>query len=254
MLATGVLLLGVFVWIQSRTGSPLLPLKVVTDRNRSASYVSIGIAGAALFGVFLFLTYYLQQNRGYSPVTTGVAFLPMTLAVMVTAVITNTKLSGRFSPRVLVAGGMSLGAAGMLGLTQLSLTSGYAGAILPSLMAMGVGMGLVFGTAMNNATIGVDPADSGVASALVSAAQQVGGSLGTALLSTLAASAATSFVTSNAVGRPTQALLAHAAMHGYTTAFAVAAGMFAAGAVIAGLLYERGVKQPELGAEPVLAH
>jgi MFS family permease len=244
----------VFVWLQARTNSPLLPLKVVADRNRSASFLSIGIAGAALFGVFLFLTYYLQQNRGYSPVTTGVAFLPMTLAVMVTAVITNTKLSGRFSPRVLVAGGMSLGAAGMLGLTQLSLTSGYAGAILPSLMAMGVGMGLVFGTAMNNATIGVDPADSGVASALVSAAQQVGGSLGTALLSTLAASAATSFVTSNAVGRPTQALLAHAAMHGYTTAFAVAAGMFAAGAVIAGLLYERGVKQPELGAEPVLAH
>jgi EmrB/QacA subfamily drug resistance transporter len=254
MLGTGVLLLGVFAWLQSKAGNPLLPLKVVADRNRSASYLSIGISGAALFGVFLFLTYYLQQSRGYSPVTTGLAFLPMTLAVMVTAVVTNTRLSGRFSPRLLVTAGMVLGGGGMLGLTQLSLTSSYAGAILPWLVAMGVGMGLVFGTAMNNATLGVDAADAGVASALVSASQQIGGSLGTALLSTLAASAATSFVGANAVGRPSQALLAHAAMHGYTTAFAVAAGMFAAGALVAGLLYERGIKRPALTGEPVLAH
>jgi EmrB/QacA subfamily drug resistance transporter len=254
MLGTGVLLLIVFVWLQSRVRNPLLPLKVVTDRTRSASFLSIGISGAALFGVFLFLTYYLQQSRGYSPVTTGLAFLPMTLSVMLTAVVVNTRLSGRFSPRLLVTGGMILGAGGMLGLTQLDLTSSYAGSILPWLVAMGVGMGLVFGTAMNNATLGVEAADAGVASAMVSASQQIGGSLGTALLSTLAASAATSFVTTNAVGRPTTAVLAHAAMHGYTTAFAVAAGIFAAGAVIAGLLYERGVKRVEPAGAPVLAH
>ena len=122
------------------------------------------------------------------------------------------------------------------------------------MVAIGVGTGLVFGTAMNNATLGVEAADAGVASAMVSASQQVGGSLGTALLSTLAASAATSFVTTNAVGRPTNAVLAHAAMHGYTTAFAVAAGIFAAGAIIAGLLFERGVKRVEPAGAPVLAH
>jgi predicted MFS family arabinose efflux permease len=254
MLATGVLLLMVFAWLQSRVRNPLLPLKVVADRNRGASFLAIGISGAAMFGVFLFLTYYLQQSRGYSPISTGLAFLPMTLAVMVTAVTTNTKLRGRFSPRSLVTLGMGLGAVGMVGLTQLTLTSGYAGAILPWLAAMGVGMGLIFGTAMNNATLGVQATDAGVASAMVSASQQVGGSLGTALLSTLAASAATSFVTSNAVGRPTHALLAHAAMHGYTTAFAVAAGMFAIGGLVSALVYERGVKAPQTNGAPVMAH
>jgi hypothetical protein len=107
---------------------------------------------------------------------------------------------------------------------------------------------------MNNATIGVQPADAGVASAMVSASQQVGGSLGTALLSTLAASAATSFVTSNAVGRPTHAVLAHAAMHGYTTAFSVAAGLFAVGAIVSAFVYERGVKAAEPNGAPVMAH
>lgn len=254
MLGTGVLLLMAFVWIEARVRNPLLPLKVVTNRNRGASFLSIGISGAAMFGVFLFLTYYLQQNRGYSPITTGLAFLPMTAAIMLTAVITTTKLREHFGPRVLVGIGMSLGAVGMFGFTQLALDSSYAAGILPWLLAMGVGMGMVFSTAMNNATLGVGAADAGVASATVSASQQVGGSLGTALLSTLAASAATSYVTSNLVGRPTHVLLAHAAMHGYTTAFAVAAGMFAVGAIVAALLYERRVTQPQAAGEPVLAH
>jgi hypothetical protein len=118
---------------------------------------------------------------------------------------------------------------------------------------MGVGTGLVFSNAMNNATLGVAARDSGVASAMVTASQQVGGSLGTALLSTIATSAATSFVTS-AHTIPTKVLLTHAAVHGYTTGFAVAAGIFAVGAVIAGLLFGRGVSEPAAVGEPVLAH
>jgi FtsH-binding integral membrane protein len=158
----------------------------------------------------------------------------------------------RVGSRVLVATGMSLGAVGMLLLAQISLTTGYASGILPGLVVMGVGLGLVFGTAMNSATLGVSPGDAGVTSATVNACQQVGGSLGTALLSTLAASAATGFVTS-AGARPTPSLLATAAVHGYTTAFAVSAGIFAVGSVVAGLLYAPGVAPVQAAGEPVLA-
>jgi predicted MFS family arabinose efflux permease len=251
MLAAGVLLLGLFTWIEHRSAHPLLPLRVVTDRNRGASFLSIGIAGAAMFGVFLFLTYYLQDTRGYSPVTTGVAFLPMTASILVSAAIGTTKLRARFGPRVLVALGMALGSIGMLILTQLSVDSSYAADILPALLVIGAGVGFVMSTSMNNATLGVRDEDAGVASATVSASQQVGGSIGTALLSTLAASAATSVIAGQ---RPTAALVASASVHGYTTGFAWAAGMFAIGAILAALLYERGATKVDPAAEPALAH
>ena len=236
MLAAGVVLLALFAWIESRVANPLLPLRVVTDRNRGASFLSIGISGAAMFGVFLFLTYYLQQTRGYSPVATGLAFLPMTAVVMVSAVIGNTKLRARFGPRILVVTGMLLGAGGMYYLTRLGLTSIYVTDILPALVMMGVGIGLVMSSSMSGATLGVKPQDAGVASATVSASQQVGGSIGTALLSTLAASAATSMLAGT---RPTPQLIAQASIHGYTTAFAVAAAIFAVGAIVAAVLFER---------------
>jgi predicted MFS family arabinose efflux permease len=210
----------------------------------------MGLAAIAMFGVFLFLTYYLQVNRGYSPVTTGLAFLPMTLVVMVTAVVATTRLRSRVGPRPLVVAGMGLGAVAMLILRGIDMNSSYAGDILPALVVMGAGLGLVFSTVMNNATLGVAPADAGVASATVNAAQQVGASLGTALLSTLAASAATSFAAGQ---RPTPALMAQAAIHGYTTAFTVSAGVFAAAAVIAGLLFTRKQDQPVGAGEVVLA-
>ena len=250
VLAAGVLLLAVFAAIERRVSNPLLPLRVVLDRNRGASFISMGLAAVAMFGVFLFLTYYLQVNRGYSPVTTGLAFLPMTVTVMVTAIVATTRLRSRFGPRPLVVAGMALGAAAMLILRGITMDSSYAGHILPALMIMGIGLGLVFSTVMNNATLGVRPADAGVASATVNAAQQVGASLGTALLSTLAASAATSFAAGH---RPTPALMAQAAIHGYTTAFTVSAGVFAAAAVIAGLLFTRQQDEPVVAGELVLA-
>jgi EmrB/QacA subfamily drug resistance transporter len=251
VLAAGVVLLGAFAAIERRVSSPLLPLRVVLDRNRGASYISMGLAAIAMFGVFLFLTYYLQVNRGYSPVTTGLAFLPMTLVVMVTAIVATTRLRSRFGPRPLVVAGMGLGAVAMLMLRGIGMDSSYAGVIMPALVVMGAGLGLVFSTVMNNATLGVKPADAGVASATVNAAQQVGASLGTALLSTLAASATSSFVAGQ---RPTPALMAQAAIHGYTTAFTVSAGVFAAAAVIAGLLFTRKQDEPVVAGEVVLAH
>ncbi len=249
-LTAGVGLLAAFVAIERRVSSPLLPLRVVMDRNRAAAFISMGLAAVAMFGVFLFLTYYLQVSRGYSPVTTGLAFLPMTLVVMISAVVATTRLRSRVGPRPLIVTGMALGAIGMLMLRGIGLDSSYAGVILPGLVVMGTGLGLVFSTAMNSATLGVEPQDAGVASATVNAAQQVGASLGTALLSTLAASAATSVLAGH---RPTPALVAQAAIHGYTTAFTVSAGVFAVAAVVAGLLFSRKEEQPAVLGEPVLA-
>jgi EmrB/QacA subfamily drug resistance transporter len=250
MLAAGVVLIALFAWLERRSEHPLLPLRVVTDRSRGASFLSIGISGAAMFGVFLFLTYYLQQTRGLSPVTTGLAFLPMTATVMVTAVMATTRLRARFGPRLLVSLGMTLGGLGMASLTRIGVHSAYTSAILPGLLVMGVGLGLVISTAINTATLGVRPADAGVASATVNASQQIGGSLGTALLSTLAASTASSFLSG---ARPTSSLIAQAAVHGYTTGFAWAAAIFAAGALVAVALYEPGVQQTASGREAVLA-
>jgi predicted MFS family arabinose efflux permease len=250
VLAAGVVALGVFALIESRTRNPLLPLRVVADRNRGGAYISMGLASAAMFGVFLFLTYYLQQTRGYSPVTTGLAFLPMTAVIMVTAIVATTRLRGSFGPRPLVVAGMALGAVGMLLLRGIGLDTSYVASILPALLVMGVGLGLVFSTVMNSGTLGVEPQDAGVASATVNASQQVGGSLGTALLSTLAASATTSFIAGQ---RPTPLVIAHAAVHGYTTAFAVSAGIFAVAAVVAGLLFGSKASQPAAVGEPVLA-
>jgi EmrB/QacA subfamily drug resistance transporter len=250
LLVAGVLLLGAFALLETRVANPLLPLRVAADRNRGASFLAMLLSSAAMFGVFLFLTYYLQQTRGYSPVKTGLAFLPMTAVIMVTAVTVSTRLLGRVGPRILVSLGMLLGAVGLAIFTQISLTSTYLAAVLPGLIVMGVGLGLIFATAMNTATLGVEPSDAGVASALVNACQQVGGALGTALLSTIAASAAASFA---AGGVPSSTLAARAAIHGYTTAFAVSAGIFLVGAVMAALVYERGIAQPGTVAEPVLA-
>jgi EmrB/QacA subfamily drug resistance transporter len=251
-LVGGALLLVLFAVIQSRGRHPLLPLRIVADRNRGASFLSIGIAGAAVFAVFLFLTYYLQEVRGYTPIRTGVAYLPLSAAITVTAIVATTKLRSRLGPRPLMVAGMLLAGAGMLYLTRLTVTSGYATGILPALIMLGTGLGLVFSTSINSATLGVQPGDAGVASATVSAGQQIGGSLGTALLSTIAASALTGYLAS-AHAHPTPFLLAQAAVHGDTTAFAWAAAIFAAGAVIAAALFEHGTKALRLQAEAATA-
>jgi len=250
-LTMSAILLGSFVAIERRSEHPLLPLRVVTDRNRGAAYLSIGIAAAAVFAVFMFLTYYLQQNLGFSPVLNGVAFLPMTAMVVLSAGVASTRLVPRLGPRPLVVTGMLLGSAGMLHLTGLGVHSSYATAILPSLLVMGLGFGLIFAPAMSAATLGVATEDAGVASALVNANQQVGGSVGIALLSTFAASATSSFL---AGSRPTPALMAAATVHGYTTAFAWSAGIFALGAVVAFLLFRPGYRPAELSPAPVPAH
>ena len=254
MLAAGALLLVGFVAIESRISHPLLPLHVAVDRDRGGSFLAMFLSGAGMFGVFLFLTYYMQQTLGFSPVKTGLAFLPMTATIVLSATLGSTKLLPRFGPRPLIVGGMLVASAGMLSMTGIGVGTAYVTHVLPGLLVMGGGLGLVFSSAMATATFGVDAGDAGVASAMVNTMQQIGGSIGTALLSTLAASAVTSELAGLA-GRPTAVDAARAAVHGYTTAFWWAAGFYAAGAVVCAALLtakSRAVGTVAAG-EPVLA-
>ncbi|HET9078189.1 MAG TPA: DHA2 family efflux MFS transporter permease subunit [Acidimicrobiales bacterium] len=247
LLVIGVALLAVFVAIEHRSPHPLLPLRVLSDRNRSAANLVILVSGIGMFGVFLFLTYYVQLILGFSPIMSGVAFLPMIGMLIVVSSVATAALLPRFGPRWLVAAGMALAAVGLVLFAQLRVGSTYAGGIVPGLLVMGVGLGLVFGAAMNVATSGTDSHDAGVASALPNIGQQVGGSIGTALLNTLAASAATSYIQSHGASRTG---IAMASVHGDDLAFWVAAGVFAAGAVLAALIFGRGPLTVEHAAAP----
>jgi EmrB/QacA subfamily drug resistance transporter len=249
-LVGSVVLLAIFVAIESRSANPLIPLRVLADRNRSGSYLAVLLVGIGLFGVFLLLTYYLQRLLGYSPVKTGVAFLPMVAANIITSTTTSTVLLGRLGPRPLVVAGMAIAGCGMALLTRLGLHSSYVTDVLPALLLIGIGLGFVIATSINTATAGINPADSGAASALVNTNQQVGGSVGTALLNTLATTAAVTFVRTHAASAT---LVARATIHGNTVAFWTGAGIFGLGAVICGLLLRRRVVRTSAGVNPVLA-
>ncbi|UJA21978.1 MFS transporter [Thermoleophilia bacterium SCSIO 60948] len=222
-LVASAVLLFAFVMIERRTEHPLLPLRIVRDRTRSGVYAAMGLSGAAMFAVFLFLTYFMQQNLGLTPIQTGLGFLPMTILIMGFAILVNVKLLDRFGPRPLMFAGSLMGAAALVWFAQLEPNSSYAGHVLPGLVVMGIGMANIFAPGFQTATANVPQYDSGVASAMINTMQQVGGSLGTALLSSIFASAVTSYVASNP---PSAGLEAAATVHGYTVAFWVGAGMF----------------------------
>jgi hypothetical protein len=249
-LAVGVVLLVAFAVWQGRASHPLLPPRVVLDRNRGASYLAILIVGAGLFGIFLFLTYYMQVSLGYSPVISGVAFLPMVVCIAVAANVGNIVLLPRVGPKPLVIAAFLLLTGGQIWLTRIGVRGDYVGDILGPLMITGTGMGLMFSTAINTGTYGVDPRDAGVASASVNTGQQLGGSIGTSLLNTIAASATTAYITGHLASlhaRPTPAVL-HAVqaagfVHGYTTVFWWCTGLFAVGAVVCGTLMRSGPLQ-----------
>jgi len=247
-LLAGVVLLAVFVRIQVTSAHPLLPMRVVLDRDRGGAYASVFLLGIGMFAIFLFLTFYLQQNLQFTPIESGVAFMPMVATLMISATTATAVLLPRFGARPLVPTGMVIGAAGLFWLSQITLTSTYSNGVLLPLMVLGIGIGLAMAPAMNVATLGVDPHDAGVASATVNTAQQIGGSIGTALLSTFAAEAATSFLAGK---QPTPQLMADAAIHSYTTAFTWAAAIFLVGAVVSGALLRSGAPNME-GAAPAV--
>lgn len=251
-LVASALLLAAFVAVQRVSRNPLLPLRVVLDRNRGGAFLAMFTAAAGMFGVFLFLTYYLQQTLGYSAVSTGLAFLPMSGLLIVSASVVSTVLAGRISPRILIPTGLTLAAVAMVLLTRLGLHSTYVADVLPATLLMGIGLGLVFATGMSTATLGVAADDSGVASASVNVMQQVGGSVGTALLNTLAASAVTAYVHGHLSSGPLKLVQASAAVHGYTTAFWWSAGIFALGTVLTALTLRSGVPQIDPDADPIV--
>jgi EmrB/QacA subfamily drug resistance transporter len=229
-LILGPVLLAGFVAAEQRSSHPLLPLRVIVDRTRGGSYVAVFISGIAIFGTFLFLTYYLQLIKGESPLTTGLLFLPMIGCILITSNLSSIVLLPRAGPRALIAAGMLLGAGGMVYLTQVSVTSSYVAGVLPALLILGLGFGLIFAPAINTATTGVRQADSGVASALVNTMQQVGGSIGTSALSTIALTATASYLVAHHASPAAPAI---AATHGYTLAFTVSAALLGLGCILA---------------------
>jgi EmrB/QacA subfamily drug resistance transporter len=244
-LALSVVLLCAFVAIERRASHPLLPLQIVWNRARGGAYASIALAGSGVFGVFLFLTYYLQDNLGFSPLKTGVAFLPLTAVIVVTSTSVQTLLIQRIGVKRLISGGMALGIVGMVLFTRLRPGSGYGADVLPGLIVVAVGIGCIFAPAFSTATLGVATHEAGVASAMVNTSQQVGGSVGTALLSTLFASAAASYTASHT---GMSGLSNAASIHGYTTAFWWAAGIFTLGLLVALTILPSGVSAPPAAA------
>jgi MFS family permease len=219
LLVSSALVLAAFLLVESRTVQPLLPLRVILDRNRGGAFLASLLVGIAMFGTFLLLTYYLQGALGYSALGSGFAFLPFSAGIIAGAFVASQALP-RVGPRALMSFGIALGALGLAWFTQLDTSNSFALHVLPAELLTSVGLGAAFVPMSSIALIGVDPFDAGVASALVNTTQQVGGSLGLALLNTIAASSTASYVGSHGGAAVSAGLV-----HGYTTAFAVSTGM-----------------------------
>ena len=250
MFVAAAVLLTAFVIVESRVANPALPLRVVLDRYRGGSLIAILMAGAGMFGLFLFLTYYLQQTLGFSAVKSGLAFLPMVCALVLASQVVSAVFAQRVGPKLIIAPGLAVAAAGLWILTTIDSGSHYSTTVLPATIVFGIGIGTVFSSAMSLATAGVSSDDAGAASAMVSTAQQVGGSVSTALLSTLAASAVTDYLSSHA---NTPGATALASLHSYTTVFWWSAGILALGALLTAVVLPARIRVAEEGESEVMA-
>jgi len=246
----GVVLLTVFVWLEARVAHPLLPLRLVLDRTRGGSFMAVFVMGMGMFSIFLFLTFYLIVSLGYSPIKGGLAFLPMVAGIVLASTTVPSLLLPRVGPKIVISSSFLVSATGMAWLTQLELGSRFVTDVLPGLVLLGIGLGGAMTTAFQGATAGVHHEDAGVASALINTSQQVGGSISTALLTTVAASAMTEYLTSHQPG-PLTVAQAHVAS--YTATFTWGTGIFVVGAVIAALLVPNAALAPSEG-ELVIAH
>jgi EmrB/QacA subfamily drug resistance transporter len=245
-LAAAAALLTVFVIREAKARNPLLPLSIVADRNRGGSALAILSSGAGVFGVFLFLTFYLQQTLGYSPVGAGLAFLPMVAMIMIFSNLANIVLLPRIGPNPLIPTGLLASAGAMVWLTAIGPHTSYVHDVLGPTLLIGAGFGLTFGSALNTGTFGVTAAIAGVASATLNTMQQIGGSIGTSLLNSVATESTKNFIAGHATaarGGATaagKALTGQALVHGYTTAFWWSAAIFAGGAIASGAVLRIG--------------
>ncbi len=228
LFAVAAVLLVAFVAIEHRATHPLLPLRVVLDRNRGGSFVASLLVGTAILGTFLSLTYYFQGVLHYSALKTGFAFVPFSVGI-ITGATAASRLLPRFGPRALLTGGLLMAVAGLALFSTLTVHSTYVGTVLPAEIIVSIGMGLSFVAMNSTALIGVSPEDAGVASALVNATQQTGGTMGAALINTIATSATTAYVATH--GTSPSSLTA-GAIHGYTTAFVFSAIVLAVAATV----------------------
>ncbi|QXG75240.1 MFS transporter [Modestobacter sp. L9-4] len=245
LLAAAVVLLVSFVLYERRASHPLLPLRVVLDRNRGGSYLVFLLVGAGIFAIFLFLTFYFQQTLGYSPLKSGFAFLPFSGGIIVGAGVVS-QLLPRIGPKPLMIVGLALAVAGMLWLTGIGEQSSYVTEVLPSLLAISLGLAAVFVPASSTALVGVEEHDAGIASAVLNTAQQVGGSLGLALLSTFYASAISGYAADNPGSSQGAAFV-----HGYHVAFIWGSVILALALVIAAVAIS--AKKDDLPTEGALA-
>ncbi|HEX4434933.1 MAG TPA: MFS transporter [Acidimicrobiales bacterium] len=233
-LILSALLLGAFIVWQSKGPNPLLPLRVLRNRNRAGSFLTIMLAVTGMFGTFLFLTYLLQTIDHYSPLKTGLAFLPLMAMNAVAATQVASRLMPHVRTRLLVVPGLLLAGLGVALFTQLTPDASYVTNVLPSELLLGFGLGLSIVPCISTATQNADPRDVGVTSATTNTSQQIGASIGTALLNTIAAAATTTYLAAHHV--QSADLVAKATVHGYATASAWAAGIFVVAAVLAGIL------------------
>jgi EmrB/QacA subfamily drug resistance transporter len=233
VLIAGVVLITAFVAVQLRSRNPLLPLRVVLDRNRGGAFLSSLLIFLAMMGMFLFLTYYLQGVLHYSALKTGFAMLPLaTVVILGSGAVTG--LMRLISPRIIISGSFLICAIALVWFSRIGPQASYAGRVLGPEIVVGVGIAGILVPATNLALLGISGRDSGVASGLVSAAQQVGGSIGTALLNTVAATATAAYLVSHhpANAQVQGLIIAKATVHGYSVGFLVAAAVFTVGAVL----------------------
>lgn len=228
-LGLAVLLLVSFVVIELRASHPLLPLRILLDRNRGGSFLSSFLVGTGMMGMFLFLTFYFQGTLHYSALKAGFAFLPFSLGIIVAATAASRVLP-RFGPRPMMIAGFLAASIGLAWLTQIGAETSFLTHVLPAEMLISLGMGFAFVPMSSTALLGVDPHDAGVASATLNASQQIGGSLGTALLNTIFATATSAYLVAH--GHSPSDLVA-AQIHGYHVGFLFGAGALLAAAVTA---------------------
>ena len=241
LLAGSVVLLVLFVAWEARAANPLLPLHIVLDRNRGGAYVTVALVIAGMFGAFLFLTYYLQVVLRFTPLQAGLAFLPMTLASQAGSWAIAARLMPHLPARALMAPGALVAAAGMGLLTQLQPDTNYLTLVLPAELLLGVGTSCVMVPAFSVGTLGVDRRQAGIAAATVNTFQQIGGSLGVAVLNTIAASATAAYIAANSNDR----LRVEAIVHGYSVATEWGVGILVVGAIVAAVLIN--ARKPSAG-------
>jgi EmrB/QacA subfamily drug resistance transporter len=248
-IGVGIALIAIFVLIERRSSNPLLPLRVILDRNRGGAFLTSLLVGAGLFGAFLFLTLYLQNVLGYKPLEAGFASLPVTVGVLISATLASN-LMPRIGPKPLMIVGPVLAAAGMISLRWIDLDTSFWGHLMPAQVLLGLGLGFTFVPLSSLALYGVPEHDAGAASAALNATQQVGASLGTALLNTIAASAIAAYLTTNVPVTEETPLLAQ--VDGYSVAFTWAAGLILLAGLVTAVFVK--VQKEDLPTGDTVAH